>query len=270
MGNFPLFAQTGCADDELNRCYFNKKCRASQRKNGTVVARAGYFAVSLNTSVTAEMTVANHTALYRFTFPTDGTPTKASDGKPVPYFPLINVDLSDLSESRSKAAVSVDSSTGRFTGSGTFNPSFGIGTYDSYFCVDFKGAKMRGNGVWMNNRAGSDPKSLNVTNGVPAGAWVQFNPPDNNNQILARVGLSFISTTKACENAEKEIPDFEFQVIRDQAEAAWRSKLNVIKVDSTGVSESLQRTFWSAIYRSLLSPQDYTGTLYFSNKHSLP
>lgn len=208
------------------------------------------------------MTVANHTALYRFTFPTDGTPTKASDGKAVPYFPLINVDLSDLSESRSKAAVSVDGSTGRFTGSGTFNPSFGIGTYDSYFCVDFNGAKMRSNGVWMNNRAGSDPKSLNVTNGVPAGAWVQFNPPDNNNQILARVSLSFISTAKACENAEKEIPDFEFQAIRDQAEAAWRSKLNVIKVDNTDISKSLQRTFWSGIYRSLLSPQDYTGTLY--------
>ncbi len=35
----------------------------------TVSARPGYFAVSLNTSVFAEMTVTNHTALYRFTFP---------------------------------------------------------------------------------------------------------------------------------------------------------------------------------------------------------
>lgn len=204
------------------------------------------------------MTVSNHTALYRFTFPTDGTPTKESDGERVPYIPMIHADLSDLSESRSKATVMVDGETGRITGNGTFNPSFGIGNYDSHFCVDFKGAQMRDNGVWINNRAGNDPKSLNVTNNVPAGAWVQFDPPEDN-QILARVGLSFISTEQACRNAEKEIPDFGFQAIRDQAEAAWRSKLDVIKVDNTGVSKSLQRTFWSGIYRTLLSPQDYTG-----------
>ncbi|TQV99860.1 alpha-1,2-mannosidase [Cordyceps javanica] len=232
LGNFPLFAQTGCPGNELNRCYFNKISRASQRKNGTVVARPGYFAISLNTSVTAEMTVSNHTALYRFTFPTDGTPTKVTDPH-VPYVPLIIADLSDLSESRRKATVLVDGTTGRITGNGTFSPSFGVGTYDSHFCVDFHGAQMRDNGVWINNRAGKEPKSLNVTNQVPAGAWVQFGPPQNN-QILARVGLSFISTEQACKNAEKEIPDYGFESIRNQAEDAWRAKLNVIKVDNTG------------------------------------
>ncbi|KAM3501635.1 hypothetical protein MY10362_005394 [Beauveria mimosiformis] len=257
LGNFPIFAQTGCPGSELNRCYFNKISRASQRINGTVIARPGYFAVTLNTSITAEMTVSNHTALYRFTFPTDGTPTKYIDPH-VPYAPLIIADLSDLSESREKATVLVDGPTGRITGNGTFKPSFGVGTYDAHFCVDFHGAKMRGNGVWVNNRAGNDPKSLNVTNNVPAGAWVQFEPPQNN-EILVRVGLSFINADQACKNAEKEIPHFGFQKTRDQAEAAWRSKLNVIKVDNTGIDKSLQRTFWSGFYRTLISPQDYTG-----------
>lgn len=257
LGNFPIFAQTGCPGNELNRCYFNKITRASQRKNGTVVARPGYFAVTLNTSITAEMTVSNHTALYRFTFPTDGTPTKNTDPH-VPYVPLIVADLSDLSESREKATVLVDGATGRIIGNGTFKPSFGVGTYESHFCVDFHGAQMRGNGVWINNRAGNDPKSLNVTNNVPAGAWVQFEPPQNN-QILVRVGLSFISADQACKNAEKEIPNFGFRKTRDQAEAAWRSKLNVIEVDNTGIDKSLQRTFWSGFYRTLISPQDYTG-----------
>ncbi|KAG8416052.1 hypothetical protein J3459_013811 [Metarhizium acridum] len=113
----------------------------------------------------------------------------------------------------------------------------------------------------MNNRAGTEPKSLQLPtdgNTVPGGAWVQFHPPQSN-QIQARVGLSFISTERACNNAEAEIPDFNFKNVTRAAEKAWRTKLNVVKVNNTGVSKSLQRTFWSGVYRTMLSPQDYTG-----------
>ncbi|EFY88764.1 alpha-1,2-mannosidase, putative subfamily [Metarhizium acridum CQMa 102] len=263
LGNFPLFPQTGCDGDALNNCYFPKATRASQRINGTVQARPGYFAVTMNTSVHAEMTVTSHTALYRFTFPTDGTPTKRSGNATLkmPYSPLILADLTDLADSRSHGSISVDAQSGRITGLGTFNPSFGIGTYNSYFCADFNGAEIRDTGVFMNNRAGTEPKSLQLPtdgNTVPGGAWVQFHPPQSN-QIQARVGLSFISTERACNNAEAEIPDFNFKNVTRAAEKAWRTKLNVVKVNNTGVSKSLQRTFWSGVYRTMLSPQDYTG-----------
>lgn len=124
---------------------------------------------------------------------------------------------------------------------------------------------MRDNGVWVNNRADTEPKKIYLPNDegnppLPGGAWVQFHPPESN-QILARVGLSFISADQACQNAEKEIPDFDFDGIRKQAEDAWRNKLSVLTVDNTGVPKSLQRTFWSGFYRTLLSPQDYTGKL---------
>ncbi|KAG5950578.1 hypothetical protein E4U53_004814 [Claviceps sorghi] len=264
LGNFPLFPQTGCEDDDLNNCYFPKTTRASQRVEGTVEARPGYFAVSLNTSIHAEMTVTNHTALYRFTFPTDGTPTKHADNgtqHKMPYNPLILADLTDLSDSRSNGSIHVDSKTGRIVGHGTFDPSFGIGTYNSYFCADFYGAKIRDTGVFMNNRASSQPKALQLPsdgNVVPAGAWVQFDRPASNS-IKARVGLSFISTEKACSNAEREIADFDFDRVRKAAEKAWQEKMQVVQVDNVGVSKSIQRTFWSGLYRALLSPQDYTN-----------
>ncbi|KAG6053078.1 hypothetical protein E4U32_007853 [Claviceps aff. humidiphila group G2b] len=93
--------------------------RASRKVNETVEARPGYFALSLNTSIHAEMTVTDHVALYRFTFPTDGTPTKRSGNETqpkMPYSPLILVDLTDLSNSRSNGSVQVDSETGRIVG----------------------------------------------------------------------------------------------------------------------------------------------------------
>ena len=270
MGNFPIFAHPGCPGDVVDNCQFTKSLRGAQRINETVNAKPGYFAVALNTSVLAEMTVSNHTALYRFTFPANGSsqvPFSNITRPPSPavsYSPLILADLTDLPNSRQNASISVDPSTGRIIGSGTFNPSFGVGQYDLHFCADFQGADIRDTGVFMNNRAGSTPKSLKVYNdgvsnpAVPAGAWVQFQVPPTN-QILVRVGVSFMSTTQACQNAEKEIPGFDFEAVRTVAEDAWRKKLDVISINDGGVDSSFQTTFWSGAYRSMISPQDYTG-----------
>jgi putative alpha-1,2-mannosidase len=265
LGNFPIFPQTGCPDDILNNCLFSKVDRASKRKHGTVEAHPGYFAISLNTSIHTEMTTTNHTALYRITFPTNSTSN--TTGKPLPYSPLILVDLTDLPDSRSNGSVQVDGTSGRITGNGTFNPSFGQATsyYTLHFCADFSGADIRDTGIFVNNRAGSEPKNVSVTpDGInsspplPVGAWTQFHPPANN-QILVRVGVSFMSAAQACSNAESEIPDFGFDEVRSAAEDAWREKLSVIQLDTSGVSDLLQTVFWSGTYRAMISPQDYTG-----------
>lgn len=266
LGNFPLFPQTGCRGDVLDNCFFTKSGRASKRINGTAEAHPGYFAISLNTSIHTEMTVTNHTALYRFTFPA----TNASNHS-LPLSPLLLVDMSDLRNSRQNGSVQVDPTTGRLSGNGTFLPSFGIGSYGLHFCADFSGASVRETGVFKNNRAGTTPKSLvslgdgNILGGnsnppVPAGAFTQFNAPENaENQILARVGVSFISVAQACSNAETEIPTFDFEGTLKAAEDAWRKKLSVISIDASGVDDELQTVFWSGTYRSMLSPQDYTG-----------
>ncbi|KAI5196755.1 putative mannosidase [Aureobasidium subglaciale] len=260
LGNFPLFAHPGCPNDELDKCQFTSTDRATPQINGSVLAQPGYFTITLKNSVRAEMTVTNHTALYRFSFP-KGTPE-------MPLSPLILADLIDLPKSRSNGSISVDPKNGRIVGNGTFSPSFGIGTYDLHFCTDFSGASIRDTGVFMNNRAGSQPKNLTVvTDGVnnspeilPAGAWVRFNAPQNNaSSISARVGLSFISTAQACENAEKEIPDFDFEATRNAAQQAWTDKMSVIAVTPGTVSAEFQTIFWSGLYRASISPQDYTG-----------
>ena len=210
------------------------------------------------------MTTTNHTALYRFTFPETPVESNAT------LSPLILADLSDLPNSRINGSISVDASTGRIIGNGTFSPSFGIGTYTLHFCADFSGAAVRDTGVFMNDRAGTSPKNLSVVqDGVnnspdilPAGAWTRFHAPRNSssNQILARVGVSFISAAQACSNAETEIPDFDFAAVHAAAQQAWTDALGVIEVTpGAGVNASLQTVFWSGVYRASISPQDYTG-----------
>jgi putative alpha-1,2-mannosidase len=222
-----------------------------------VRARPGYFAITLQNQIRTEMTVSNHTAIYRMTFP--DTPTTRN----TTLSPHILVELSDLPNTRSDGNITVHSD-GRMTGSGTFQPSFGTGEYTSYFCADFKGAELRRSGIFTNSRAGLEKKYRAIKEGNgpsarPAGGWVQFEKPEINNQMLARVGMSFVSTEKACANAEKEIPDFDFDSTLSVAEKAWKEKLSVIEVDPSGVSEVLLKAFWSGVYRAMISPQDYTG-----------
>lgn len=252
MGNFPIFAQPNCPHDDLNKCQWQLSDRGSVWSSPK--ARPGYFGVELANGVHAEMTTTNRSALYRFNF--SGSSALS---------PVILVDLMDLPQSRSNGTASVDPSTGRLTANGTFNPSFGDGQYDLHFCADFKGASIRDTGVWSMNRAGVEPKNVSIypsgtispsTHSV--GTFTRFEKPADGS-ILARVGVSFMGVGQACANAEREQPDFDFEGTLSAAEDAWRSKLNVISVDAEGVSDELQENFWSGAYRTLISPQDYTG-----------
>lgn len=255
----------GCPDNNYTLCHYPVKKRLVARVNGTVEAKVGYFALNMTNSVRAEMTTTAHTALYRFSFP--GTKFVNNDGELVPYSPLILMDMVDLSNSRLEGDVEVHAGTGRITARGMFNPSFGKGNYTAYVCVDFQGAEIRNTGTFLDETAMTEPKKqpdmspgLSYPSGS-GGAWVHFEPPppSSNNQIMARVGLSFISKARACQTAQREIPTWDFEGVVNASRAAWREKLAVVEYDGTGVSDDMQTVFWSGIYRSMLSPQDYTG-----------
>ncbi|KXT11132.1 hypothetical protein AC579_4936 [Pseudocercospora musae] len=252
MGNFPLSAQPSCAGDTIQGCKFDSKYeRAVNYRNGSVKAKPGYFSIGLVNGINVEMTATEHTALFNFQFSGNASS------------PLMLLDLTDLQDSRQNASIDVHPDTGRIKGNGTFLPSFGVGSYQSYFCADFKGADVRDTGIWVNERAGTEPKELFVNRGyslfyIQAGAFVRFHDPTNE-VIQARMGVSFLSTDQACQNAEQEIPDFDFPAVRSAAEDAWKTRLDGVSIKAGGASSNMQKTFFSGIYRTLLSPQNYTG-----------
>lgn len=266
LGNFPLFPQV-CPGDELDACQFRIGDRKIGWKTESVQARPGYFGLELENGVKADMAVADRTAVMRFEFPAaGGNGTGKWNTTAGEEHPLVLLDLTDLWQSRQNASISVDASTGRVKGNGTFLPSFGAGSYVMHFCVDFFGADVFDSGVWVNNRAGTEPKELFVTRGfnlffLEAGGFVRFKNLVNNT-VTARVGLSFISTDQACRSAETEVPEpvTGFDGLVAAAEDAWREKLSPVSVvPGDGVSKDLQVSFWSGLYRTMMSPQNYTG-----------
>ncbi|EGX92636.1 glycosyl hydrolase, family 92 protein [Cordyceps militaris CM01] len=257
LGNFPLFPQL-CRDDVLDGCLYRLDERKVHYVNESVRAAPGRFAIGLASGIHADMTVSEHAALYRFTFPEGDVPGA---------HPHLMLDLTDLWKSRQNASIRVDADTGRMTGNGTFLPSFGAGSYVMHFCVDFFGAPVHDTGVWVNSRAGTEPKTLYVTRGfnlfyVEAGGWVRFAPQDGASRtVTARVGLSFKSSEQACHSAETEIgrPLEDFDRLVGEAQDKWREKLSPIRIKSGGASEDLQKSFWSGAYRNMIAPQNYTG-----------
>lgn len=250
LGNFPLFVHPSCPDI-MTSCKLNKEDRPVKPVTDSVFAKPGYFTIDLVSGVKAEMTAGDRATLFKFTF------TNATDLEN----PVILADASDLPGSQGARSLFVDPETGRITASGRFKPSFGIGGYNAYMCADFRGAEVQDVGtfnksIWPGETQTARKDSIM---GSTHGVYTRFKELPPGSTIFVRVGLSWLSIDRACDNAEREIADFDFERLVAQAQTAWREKFKPITLDSTGVDKSHLRNFWSGVYRAFINPQDYTG-----------
>lgn len=70
--------------------------------------------------------------------------------------------------------------------------------------------------------------------------------------LIVKVGISAVSIEGARANIEAEVPHWDFDLVRKQAEDAWNAKLGKIQV--TGGSREQQRIFYTALYHSYVAP----------------
>ncbi|HUI29589.1 MAG TPA: GH92 family glycosyl hydrolase [Candidatus Acidoferrales bacterium] len=81
--------------------------------------------------------------------------------------------------------------------------------------------------------------------------------------VLVRVGISAVSLDGARKNLAAEMPDFDFTKYRMSAQEIWNKALGKIRVE--GGTESEERTFYTALYHSMMHPnvfQDVDGRYY--------
>ncbi len=76
--------------------------------------------------------------------------------------------------------------------------------------------------------------------------------PDNNEPLLVKVGISAVDIEGARKNLDAEIPGWDFEEIRADAEDAWEKTLGVIETE--GGSKKDKRIFYTAIYHSFIAP----------------
>jgi predicted alpha-1,2-mannosidase len=118
--------------------------------------------------------------------------------------------------------------------------------YNVYFVVRFN-KKASNYGVY-NNGIVQDGKS---TEGENAGAFYSFDLKDDKT-LIAKVGISYVSIDQARLNLDTEIPDFQFDEIKQEAENEWQNQL--AKFDVKGGTDDEKTIFYTALYHSLLLP----------------
>ena len=84
---------------------------------------------------------------------------------------------------------------------------------------------------------------------VPADKMVRF-----------KIGISAVSMEGAAQNLAKEIPDWNFDLVKRNAEKAWNTELG--KIEIKGGTSDQQVVFYTALYHTFLAPnifQDVDG-----------
>lgn len=70
--------------------------------------------------------------------------------------------------------------------------------------------------------------------------------------LIVKVGISAVSIEGARQNLEAEVPHWDFDQVRAEAEAAWNAKL--AKVQVQGGTREQQRIFYTALYHCYVAP----------------
>jgi predicted alpha-1,2-mannosidase len=225
--------------------------------HSTEHSSAGNYAVDLasggNQGIGVHLTATTRSALGAFDFPahpptaTGLTAASADD---------LLFKVSDSANGSSSSQVQVigsDSLVGSVT-SGNF---CGIpGNYTLHFAAQFS-EPFASSGTWQNATVDAS-KACTGTAAASCGAWVTFQKRGHSgdHQVMVKVGVSFVSAAGAAANLTAEDPDWSFSAISRAATGEWNGLLGRVAV--RGGSETAQRTFYTALYHSLLFPSVFS------------
>ncbi|MFK2901952.1 GH92 family glycosyl hydrolase [Dyella jejuensis] len=200
-----------------------------------------YYAVTMGTDaasrIHAQMTATDHAGYLRFTYPSGA---KASV-------------LVEATRPGIKGFISIDAARHEITG---YNPDrmdahlgpLALSHFKGYFVVRFKqpfaAAKVyEGVLTWPDRH---DVQGNNV------GAFATFDTR-RDNTVDVQVGTSFISIAQARANLDAEMPNWNFDALRDALKATWNQKLGIATIE--GASDDQRRIFYTGLYHALLYPK---------------
>jgi predicted alpha-1,2-mannosidase len=80
-------------------------------------------------------------------------------------------------------------------------------------------------------------------------------PLNSKGQLLYKIGISGVSMDGAKKNLDAEIPGWDFNTVKKNAEKAWNKELG--KIDVKGGTKDQQTVFYTALYHTMLVPNIY-------------
>lgn len=210
-------------------------------------ASPGYYSVNLTDyDVNVELTTTQRVAFHRYTFPESNFSRIILDlGHQIGNFPprrdsefiLVNDTVIEGFKSALKGDVYFVIHLSK--------PCHYYGTFDTEYVTPESGASL------FPYKTGERGKKI--------GAFLQYNTTQDE-QIMVKVAISYVSIEGARKNMEAEIPHWDFDKVHQDARNVWAAEMDRIKIDEA--TDGDKEKFYTAVYRSLLSQfisQDVDG-----------
>ena len=196
-------------------------------------ASPGYYRVRLDNGILVELTATVRTGLHKYTY------AKTDKGN-------IILDLThginDTNDSLYVKKLSATKIEGFRHSSGGLD-----GNRTIYFVADFS-QPIIDCGFYLKDKLLSNAQEAGGKN---VKAHFTFDTKKNK-EVLVKVAISRVDFIGAEKNLKAELPDWDFNLIREKARLKWERELARISVE--GGTEAQQRTFYTALYHTFVHP----------------
>lgn len=270
LGNFLVMPTIGAIKTNAGDREHPETGYRSRYDKESEQASAGYYSVNLTEyNIHAELTAAPHCGIIRFTFPEN----KQS---------RIQIDLARRvggTASWQEVKVIDDYSISGYMectpDGGGWGNGEGKSLYTVYFYAQFS-KPLKNYGVWNAYIPDSQSRKLEdveseayqqiiadaeVIPGVKefAGKHVGFYTEFETGQeeeVLLKAGISFVSVEGAEKNLKAEITDWDFDGVKERSKVLWDKAMSKITVE--GSDEEEKTVFYTALYHTMIDPRIYT------------
>lgn len=223
-----------------------------------------YYSVKMdagnNKSIKTELVARERCSMMRFTFPESNESHIVVQGiniddTPEPFWnPELNSKAQRLEQMTS--FVSINKDKNEIIGYNTDRHCLSLGpelkNFKGYFIIQFE-KSFDAFGTWNNDSVMQSGSELVGKKRI--GAYVSFSTKKNE-IIKAKIATSFISIEQARENMSKEIPDWDFEIVKTQTRDDWQKILSTIQVE--GATDEQKTIFYTAFYHCLLFPRMFS------------
>ncbi len=221
----------------------NSSQRALSFSHSSETLTPYYYAVTLNAkggkTIRAEMTAAEHCAIFRFTYATADSAQIFVEG----------------GRDGSSNSVDVLPDSNEIAGYNTERHSAYLGpdlpNFNGHFVV-----RLQKQFSTYGTSSGDDiTRASATTTGGRIGGFARF-AVGRGETVVVKVGTSFISRAQARDNLDREIPAWDFDAVRNRTQGIWVTALSKLRVG--GGTEDQKAIFYTGLYHAMFYPRCMT------------
>lgn len=221
------------------------------------ITKAYHYKVNLHKyNLTTEITSAHYSSMYRFTYPASGESSILFDATQAVFGDIILYNkygkLCEIAENEAEINPKKQQISGKIRYKGGWPEDF----YTLYFVAKIN-KKFDKYGTWNSEKIYEKKRNAkrSETKNEHLGCFCTFKTVEGE-QVLMKVAISFQSYENAEALLDREIPDWDFNRVQNEARRIWNEKLSSINVDTNVVENKIK--FYSAMFRAYTFASDRT------------